>query len=94
MFYLIQIWACLYNVLHDEKVWPEPNELKPERFLDEEGQFVKKQEWIPFSMGKLLSKNTSAALPQISHITYVCYPNIFRAPQLLHLYFGNSFLKC
>ena len=36
----------------DPKVFPEPETLKPERFLDPEGQLCRNEQWVPFSMGK------------------------------------------
>ena len=41
----------------DSKVFPEPETLKPERFLDSDGQLCRNDQWIPFSMGKSI-KNT------------------------------------
>ncbi len=40
---------------HDEREWPEPNEFKPERFLDPDGKFVgwnKLRGFMPFSLGR------------------------------------------
>uniref|UniRef100_A0AC34RGF9 Cytochrome P450 n=1 Tax=Panagrolaimus sp. JU765 TaxID=591449 RepID=A0AC34RGF9_9BILA len=39
-------------VLYDEKIFPEPFSFKPDRFLDEEGNYKKYEEMIPFSLGK------------------------------------------
>lgn len=42
----------LYSVHFDEKYWSNPEVFCPERFLDSSGQFVKKDAFIPFSLGK------------------------------------------
>lgn len=42
----------LYSVHFDEKYWSNPEVFFPERFLDSNGQFVKKDAFIPFSLGK------------------------------------------
>eukprot|EP00058_Branchiostoma_floridae_P019889 XP_002605379.1 hypothetical protein BRAFLDRAFT_278496 [Branchiostoma floridae] len=42
------IWA----VLHNPAVYPEPDVFKPERFLDDSGQFKKGDNFIPFSLGR------------------------------------------
>ncbi len=39
-------------VLWDEMVFPEPMKFKPDRFLDSGGNLIKREEFIPFSMGK------------------------------------------
>nr|QFF91471.1 vitamin D 25-hydroxylase isoform 2 [Potamotrygon motoro] len=43
----------LYSVHFDEKYWNSPDLFCPERFLDKNGQFVKKEAFVPFSVGKL-----------------------------------------
>ena len=40
---------------HDERDWPEPNEFKPERFLDSDGGFIgwsKHHAFLPFGLGR------------------------------------------
>ncbi|CAB4026658.1 steroid 17-alpha-hydroxylase 17,20 lyase-like [Paramuricea clavata] len=44
-----------YEIHHDPKEWPEPNEFKPERFLDSDGKFVgwtTKHAFMPFGLGR------------------------------------------
>lgn len=47
-----------WHLHHDEKLWPNPFELQPERFLDKEGQLFsnnhifQKMPYMPFSKGK------------------------------------------
>ncbi|XP_069753826.1 vitamin D 25-hydroxylase isoform X5 [Narcine bancroftii] len=42
----------LYSVHFDEKYWSSPDLFCPERFLDKNGQFVKKEAFVPFSIGR------------------------------------------
>ncbi|NXC43053.1 CP2DH protein, partial [Penelope pileata] len=42
----------LNSVLKDETVWKKPNEFYPEHFLDENGQFVRPEAFLPFSAGR------------------------------------------
>ncbi|XP_078512107.1 cytochrome P450 2J6-like [Lissotriton helveticus] len=41
----------LFSVLHDHNIWKIPEELNPSRFLDQEGNFVKREKFMPFSAG-------------------------------------------
>ncbi|XP_078573745.1 cytochrome P450 2U1-like [Branchiostoma floridae x Branchiostoma japonicum] len=45
------IMANLWSVHMDPKLFPEPNTFRPERFLDQDGNFVKHEALVPFSMG-------------------------------------------
>ncbi|XP_018429766.1 PREDICTED: vitamin D 25-hydroxylase [Nanorana parkeri] len=42
----------LYSVHFDQKYWTDPEIFYPERFLDGSGQFVKKEAFVPFSLGR------------------------------------------
>uniref|UniRef100_A0A8C6Z8T8 Vitamin D 25-hydroxylase n=1 Tax=Nothoprocta perdicaria TaxID=30464 RepID=A0A8C6Z8T8_NOTPE len=42
----------LYSVHFDEKYWSNPEVFFPERFLDSSGQFIKKDAFVPFSLGR------------------------------------------
>ncbi|XP_034431067.1 vitamin D 25-hydroxylase [Hippoglossus hippoglossus] len=42
----------LYSVHFDEKYWNDPGVFLPQRFLDSNGNFVKREAFLPFSLGK------------------------------------------
>ncbi|XP_035687382.1 cytochrome P450 2U1-like [Branchiostoma floridae] len=46
-----RILINLWSVHMDPQLFPEPNTFQPERFLDKNGNFVKHEALIPFSMG-------------------------------------------
>ena len=42
----------LHSALNDADVWGDPDNFRPERFLDASGALVKRNEHIPFSIGE------------------------------------------
>ncbi|MEQ2234149.1 hypothetical protein ILYODFUR_029029 [Ilyodon furcidens] len=46
------IIPTLHSVLHDESMWETPQSFNPEHFLDQDGQFRKRDAFMPFSTGK------------------------------------------
>ncbi|XP_072045903.1 cytochrome P450 2J6-like [Amphiura filiformis] len=42
----------LYAVMHNPELWGDPNEFRPERFLDDDGNFHEPDEVIPFGIGR------------------------------------------
>ncbi|KFP81921.1 Cytochrome P450 2U1, partial [Apaloderma vittatum] len=42
----------LWSVHRDPNIWEKPDDFQPSRFLDENGQLIKKEAFIPFGMGK------------------------------------------
>lgn len=43
----------LWSVHRDPNIWENPDDFQPTRFLDENGQIIKKEAFIPFGMGKI-----------------------------------------
>ncbi|XP_059152549.1 cytochrome P450 2U1-like [Physella acuta] len=56
-----QILINLDSVLRDEKIWGDPENFRPERFLDEQGNLIKREELIPFSIGRRICLGESLA---------------------------------
>ena len=74
----INIWA-LHN---DPEQWEEPEDFRPERFLDDQGKLgPKSPSYIPFSMGRriclgeMLAKNAlMLIIPRLFQQLEVCSP--------------------
>ncbi|XP_066533312.1 cytochrome P450 2K1-like isoform X1 [Hoplias malabaricus] len=63
--YFIKKGTCviplLTSVLRDENEWKSPNTFNPEHFLDDKGQFVKRESFLPFSAGHRVCVGESLA---------------------------------
>ncbi|XP_058627581.1 cytochrome P450 2K6-like [Onychostoma macrolepis] len=46
------VWPLLVSVLRDESEWETPGNFNPGHFLNKQGQFVKKDAFMPFSAGR------------------------------------------
>ncbi|XP_077195438.1 cytochrome P450 2D14-like [Paroedura picta] len=46
------VFNQLSSVLKDETMWEKPHQFYPEHFLDDNGQFVKREAFLPFSAGR------------------------------------------
>ncbi|XP_072015478.1 cytochrome P450 2B19-like [Amphiura filiformis] len=46
------VFSNLYAVMHSPEIWGDPEEFRPERFLDDEGNFHEPDEVIPFGIGR------------------------------------------
>ncbi|KAM4713675.1 LOW QUALITY PROTEIN: cytochrome P450 2K1-like [Anableps anableps] len=46
------VYPLLMSVLYDENEWEKPHSFYPPHFLDEDGKFIKRNAFIPFSAGR------------------------------------------
>ncbi|KAH9507171.1 cytochrome P450 2 sub U member 1 [Bulinus truncatus] len=51
----------LDSVQHDHAIWEQPDKFRPERFLDEHGNLLQPEEFIPFSLGRRVCLGESMA---------------------------------
>ncbi|XP_054834011.1 cytochrome P450 2K4-like [Eublepharis macularius] len=56
-----QIVVLLSSVLYDESQWEKPLKFYPEHFLDSEGNFVKRDAFMPFSAGRRMCAGKTLA---------------------------------
>ncbi|XP_071945024.1 cytochrome P450 2U1-like [Antedon mediterranea] len=48
----VQVIGNLYSIMHDPSTWENPEEFKPERFLNEDrSKVILPKQWIPFGIG-------------------------------------------
>ena len=45
------LMANLHNVHNNEAYWGDPENFRPERFLDDDSKLIKPEAFIPFSTG-------------------------------------------
>ena len=48
----VPVGSVMMHVHMDLKTWDDPEVFRPERFINEQGEFVKHSHLIPFSLGK------------------------------------------
>lgn len=46
-----EVFPLIGSVLHDPKVFQNPEEFHPDRFLDTDGHLRKHEAFLPFSLG-------------------------------------------
>ncbi|XP_078575696.1 cytochrome P450 2J2-like [Branchiostoma floridae x Branchiostoma japonicum] len=72
----------LWSVLRDPNLWAEPDQFKPERFLDNQGQYMKKDAFIPFSIGRRFCLGTQLAKMELfMFTTYLLQHFTFKLPE-------------
>jgi len=51
------IVPCLDSVVHDEKLFPNSHDFKPERFIDTDGKLYNQDKVLTFSLGEFICIN-------------------------------------
>jgi len=75
------VMTNLHAVHHDEKLFPDPFSFRPERFINEKGQFVKSEHVIPFGTGKRACLGESLGRMEIFlYLTSMLQKFTFRKP--------------
>ncbi|XP_060890874.1 cytochrome P450 2J2-like [Labrus mixtus] len=59
------VMATLNSVLHDETMWETPHSFNPQHFLDQDGQFRKREAFLPFSAGKRVCPGEQLARTEV-----------------------------
>ncbi|XP_023364820.1 cytochrome P450 2K4-like [Otolemur garnettii] len=56
-----EVIILLTSVLRDQTQWEKPDAFNPEHFLSSEGKFIKKEAFMPFSVGRRMCAGESLA---------------------------------
>ncbi|KAL8206902.1 UNVERIFIED_CONTAM: cytochrome P450 2 subfamily U member 1 [Gekko kuhli] len=83
------ILSNLWSVHRDPSIWKNPDDFHPERFLDENGQLLKKETFIPFGIGKRVCMGEQLAKMELfllvtsflQHFTFL-YPEDLKKPPM------------
>ncbi|XP_072020544.1 cytochrome P450 2U1-like [Amphiura filiformis] len=75
---LCNIWA----IHHDPEVWPNPEQFRPERFLDKDGKVYRPQQYVPFSIGSRKCLGEHLAKMELSVIfSHLLHQFAFKLPE-------------
>ncbi|XP_074642650.1 cytochrome P450 1A1-like [Tubulanus polymorphus] len=71
-----QVWANVYACHHDPRVWDDPDDFKPERFIDEDdGKIVARpKSWLTFGAGKRACIGENSA----KHLVFVFFVSLIQ----------------
>ncbi|XP_072045167.1 cytochrome P450 2U1-like [Amphiura filiformis] len=72
----------IWGILHDGNLWKDPHTFNPERFLDESGALIRREELIPFSAGRRKCLGEQLALMELFlFITHLLHRFKFSLPE-------------
>ncbi|XP_072039124.1 cytochrome P450 2J4-like [Amphiura filiformis] len=75
------IVSNLWAVHNDPNIWTEPDQFRPERFLDEDGKLRHREEFIPFSAGHRVCLGENLAKMEIFiFFTYIFHTFTIKNP--------------
>lgn len=75
------ILTNIWGIHHDERRWPEPDEFRPERHLDENGSFIKSPDWMSFSVGARSCLGRQLAIMELFIMTVTLFQHFkFKLP--------------
>lgn len=55
------VWPVLHSVHFDKRIWGDPEHFRPERFIDEKGALINREELITFGVGRRICMGESLA---------------------------------
>ncbi|XP_038060380.1 cytochrome P450 2J6-like [Patiria miniata] len=72
----------LWQVCYDDTEWTNPREFKPERFLDEEGNFRARDHFVPFGIGRRVCLGENLAKMELFiFFTFLLHQFTFESPE-------------
>lgn len=82
------VWPLLASVLRDENEWETPDSFNPSHFLNKQGQFFKRDAFMPFSAGAVDFKFTTYIVPSQMFFVNHLLIDVFRPQGLSWREFG------
>ncbi|XP_072046543.1 cytochrome P450 2J4-like [Amphiura filiformis] len=75
------VFSNVWAVHNDPDVWLEPDQFKPERFLDDQGKLRQREELIPFSIGQRVCPGENLAkMEMFLFFTYILHSFTIKKP--------------
>lgn len=78
--------ANLPAIFHDPERWEKPQEFNPSHFLDDDGKFVHREDFMPFGAGKQTYENKIKCFFSSNRVRFLLLHLVLRCIQCIHVW--------